>query len=267
MSEIIAFSGKKQSGKTTAANFMFGISLQQLQLIDHFSMSADGKLVVPTKGGKYETLDLASTPRTLVPEMVEFMRNEVWPYIKVYNFAEPLKDYMIAVFGLTWEQCYGTDDQKNTETEYLWENMPVKIKGKKGKMLARELVQYWGTEVMRSIDDNIWVRATLNKIKAENPEIAIIGDCRFPNEVQGILDVDGKVYRLTKNSESKDRHRSETALDKDKFDWSIFTKVLENENITIDEQCDNIFKLMVEAKVFNGEIVNEDGVFQGENNG
>ena len=54
--------------------------------------------------------------------------------------------------------------------------------------------------------------ATIRKIKEESPELAIICDCRFPNEVDGIKKAGGKTIRLTRNDESPDVHESEPSL-------------------------------------------------------
>ena len=48
---------------------------------------------------------------------------------KIYSFADALKEKVcIDVMGLSKEQCYGTDEQKNTLTGYRWENLPQEIK-------------------------------------------------------------------------------------------------------------------------------------------
>lgn len=43
--------------------------------------------------------------------------------VRIYSFADTLKDFCIETLGLTREQCYGTDEQKNSPTSYLWENV------------------------------------------------------------------------------------------------------------------------------------------------
>ena len=86
------------------------------------------------------------------------------------------------------------------------------------------------------------VDATIRKIKEESPELAIICDCRFPNEVDGIKKAGGKTIRLTRNDESPDVHESETALDKDNFDWDKFDLILDNKNIEIQEQNKLLYK-------------------------
>ncbi len=47
----------------------------------------------------------------------------------------------------------------------------------------RTLLQWWGTEYRRSIDDAYWVRQLAQQIELEKPQIALISDMRFPNEM------------------------------------------------------------------------------------
>ena len=63
---IIAFAGRKQSGKTSGCEFTANVFARTLQ------------------------------------------KNA-----SIYNFADPLKKMCIEIFGLTHDQCYGTDEQKN----------------------------------------------------------------------------------------------------------------------------------------------------------
>ena len=69
----------------------------------------------------------------------------------------------------------------------------------------------------------------------EQPSLAIIADCRFPNEVDAIKNVGGIVIKLTRNPYNSD-HASEIALDPDRYDQSIFDFTIENGNTTIAEQ-------------------------------
>jgi len=128
MTKIVAFAGRKQSGKTTCSEF-----------------------VVKYFNGKIEGFNKA----------------------KIYNFADPLKENIcIEVLGLTHDQCYGSDDQKNELVDCYWDD------GK--QMTAREVMQFVGTNIFRKMKHNVWSSATINKIQKEKPKIAIIADCRFP---------------------------------------------------------------------------------------
>jgi hypothetical protein len=107
-------------------------------------------------------------------------------------------------------------------------------------MTAREVMQYIGTDVFRKVYPNVWADATIRKIKADGTDMAIICDCRFPNEVEAITKAGGKVIRYTRDP-LHDMHSSETALDKENFDWGKFSHVIDNADLTIIEQCTETF--------------------------
>jgi len=267
MTKLVAFTGRLQSGKSSSANFMFGLELMSLELIDRFAMSKDGKLVVPTAGPDGKVVDSEidmslSVPKIENYEMYEFMSTKIWPYIKVYNFADPLKKFLMDVFDLTWEQCYGSNEDKNTPTKVLWENMPNRPNNRKKPMTARELMEYFGTDVCRKMYDNVWVEATLKQINQEQPEIAIIGDCRFPNEVDAIKNAGGKVIRLTLDGAPGNTHLSNTVLDADKYDWKNFDAVIDNANMDLDTKNDKILALMQGWDILSYKVKVEEGVYQ-----
>jgi hypothetical protein len=179
---IIAFAGRKQSGKTTCSEF-----------------------VQKYFNGVIEPFNSA----------------------KIYNFADPLKqDICINILGLTEYQCYGTDDQKNELVDCYWDNK---------QLTAREVMQMVGTDMFRVMQKNVWSSATIRKIQNDKPKLAIIADCRFPNEVDAVKDAGGIVIKLTRNPHNSD-HTSEIALDPNNFDQSNFDLVVDNRNISIDEQ-------------------------------
>jgi hypothetical protein len=182
MTKIIAFAGRKQSGKTTSA----------VILKDFYS---------------------------------EIYKED--NDIKIYNFADPLKqDICMNLLGMTHEQCYGEDNQKNYTTDLEWNNK---------KLTAREVMQFIGTDIFRSMKPNIWTEATINRIKKDKPKLAIIADCRFPNEVKCIKDSGGIVIKLMLNPFNSE-HTSEMALDINNYDHKNFDIVIFNNNLSIDQK-------------------------------
>ncbi len=171
---------------------------------------------------------------------------------KVYSFADPLKqDICINILGLTYEQCYGSDDDKNTLTSLRWKDMPGyditwtwnNEYHDSGFMTARQVMEFVGTGIFRQIKRDVWSAATIHKIKSENIDIALVADCRFPNEVEAIQNSGGLVIRLTKDP-FKSNSESESALDQCFFDWSKFDFVLDNTSMTIEEKNDTIQKFL-----------------------
>lgn len=147
--------------------------------------------------------------------------------VKLYAFADRLKqDICINILGLSYDQCYGTDDQKNTETDIFWQ-------GK--RLTAREVMETVGTDIFRNLKVDVWTSSTLSLIVKDNPELAIVTDVRFPDEVGSIKQNNGVVLRLNRNPFNANNY-IENALDQNNYDWSNFDYVLDNLNITKEEK-------------------------------
>jgi|TARA_R110002110_G_scaffold110498_2_gene275365 hypothetical protein len=234
MPNIIGLSGAKQSGKTTSTNFLYGYQLRVNEIIEKFLMNPEtGELLVNAKtinekGEEEEGLGVLDIERR-DSDFIDYASQSIWPYVRSFGFADPLKIISIQLFGLLEEQCYGTNDQKNTPINIKWEDLPIPSE-KIGFITAREFLQYFGTEVCRKIRPNIWVDSCVNRINQSGTELAIVSDVRFPNEVDAIQKAGGKVIRLTRKPH-EDIHDSETSLD----DYEGFDYVLENQDLSIDE--------------------------------
>lgn len=245
MTRIIGISGRKQSGKSTAANYINGDILSLRDMVKDFSLSDDGKLLInTTMADGSETVGEFDVCRR-DQDFIAYAEKEMWPYVKVYHFADTLKNMCVELFGIQPRQVFGTDDDKNEETNYHWEDMPTDTDGKTGVMTSREFLQYFGTSVVRSINTNAWVQATIKRITDQNTNVAIIPDVRFPNEVQAIKHAGGTVIRMERNPFDCS-HACESALDRDKFDWNEFDVIIPNTAITIPmlvEELSNISHL------------------------
>lgn len=249
---ILGISGRKQAGKNTTANILHGIVLKREGFIKDWNIGSNGELLVDSDGwGEFDV-----TRKD--PEFVNWADNNMWPFVKIYSFADELKRICIELFDIPFECVYGTDEQKNQIQDHLlWENMPgvsdvsVFSHGymdagceafgvthhKPGPMTAREFMQYLGTDVMRKMYEPIWVNSCIKKIQREQSALAIIADVRFPNEAKAIEQAGGKVVRLTREVH-EDNHSSEVALD----DYP-FTDYIDNKIESIDV-------LMVKVKQF-----------------
>ena len=253
MSNILGLSGRKQSGKDTACNFLHGMEMLSIGIIEDFKFNNNGNLIVPAsvvdgEGNEkieYGVFDLEREKTDT--SFFDYMANNIWPFIKSYSFADMLKtNVCIEVLGLSYEQCYGTDEDKNTTTDISWDN----ILGSKnrGKMTAREVMQFVGTDFFRGLYPNVWADSTIRRVLSEGSAFAIVTDCRFPNEVEAIKKAGGKVVRLTRNGDDKDAHASETALDKENFDWGEFDAVIDNSEMDIRAANEAIYNTLLEWK-------------------
>jgi energy-coupling factor transporter ATP-binding protein EcfA2 len=212
---IIGFSGKKGSGKNTCADTLQG-------LITHYLNS----------------IEECATNR---------------PLVKCYAFANPLKETCMQFFNLTHEQCYGTDEEKNTLTTIRWADVPLNLDVHPDRcMTAREVLQYVGTDILRKMNPDAHVNALMHQIHKENPLYAIITDVRFPNEVRSITEhhevgrttgthhSTGRVIRLKRAPFTTDQHSSEKALDKPWYSWDNFDLVIDNDTMDLSQQKEMI---------------------------
>lgn len=271
---ILGISGRKQSGKSTAANIIYGMYLVSFGLCEKAKITHEGKLDVSDLNGDTSYAGLFD-PVTADKRnwMVERIFQAVDPALKIYSFADPLKRLCIDILGLSHEQCYGTDEQKNTLTHLRWEDMPGvtclpdaewisifdsnyddnRINNtcqqlglhyhKSGFMTGRQVMEYVGTSIFRKMYSDVWVNATINQIKRDNSKLAIICDCRFPNEVEAIKNVEGKVVRLTRDPFNSS-FSSESALDPENYDWNNFDFVIDNKESDISQQGEEIKRIL-----------------------
>ena len=189
MTNIIAFSGRKQSGKSTSADHIKSIIEEHKYNLSY----------------------------------------------KIYSFADPLKqDICINILGLTNDQCYGSDDDKNTLTDLWWDGV---------QLTAREAMEIIGTKLFRTLKTNVWVDATINKIKKDNVDLALIADCRFPNEAEAVRNAGGYNIRLDLDP-FHSQSTSESSLDASVYDWSNFDLIIENSKMDIDQKNKEITRFL-----------------------
>lgn len=263
---ILVLSGGAQSGKSSTANFLVGLEMVSLGLIEYAKLNEHGELLVPSDEGQ-GILDLSRRDS----EFVDWMGENVWPAIKVYSFADILKQTVcIDILGLTHEQCYGTNEQKNSLTHLKWEDMPGYKKGKNaktGQMTGREVMEYVGTDIFRAMYGDVWAESTYNRIAKEGSGTAIIQDGRYPKEILNGKRRGAKSLRFTKLLEERSSHTSETALDKENFDWTNFDGVIDNSTMSLEDKNEAVFDLLkgwgfIDAELFDASkiSVEEDNV-------
>jgi hypothetical protein len=233
---VLGVSGRKQSGKTTVGNFILSLYMAKLGMAEKILFDDEGQILISDLGGnkEYEGLFCPLSIRKTDVRTQELL-DKLNSQIKIYNFADVLKqDICMNILGLTYDQCYGTDEDKNQPTHLTWNDIQI---------TARDAMQIIGTDIFRKLDPNVWIKATITKIIREKPDLAVITDCRFPNEVEAIQNIGGKVIRLTRNPHNSD-HLSECILDKDKYDWSKFDHVIDNAESSIYDQVSQIKTLI-----------------------
>lgn len=275
MTTIVAIAGAKQSGKSTTVNYLHGYEMKRHGFIKHFDISPEGKLIVnaiyrdednrPFESAGIFDLDQKNQ------EFIEYASNSFWPFVRGFSFAEPLKELCLNLFGLEPEKVYGTDEQKNSLTKLKWVDMPGVIiydsddmcdevysvleeegiaenfyfkylpSDEEQFMTGREFMQYLGTDILRKIYSKIWTDYCLNNIKNTSPDLALISDCRFENEINAIQSNGGKVIYLTRNRKPGS-HSSEQAGSY----IELYDAIIDNSNMTITEQNEAIKEKLCE---------------------
>ena len=278
MTQIVCLAGAKESGKTTAANFLHGHLLKLNEVIREYEMTKAGELRVNThymKDGEVKedmgVLDL-SRKDDLYTQYADQM---IWPYVKMYNFADALKELCVTMFDISHEQAYGT--YKNSLTKLKWENMPGVITPEKAKslfsndgggydedhiaefgimvhkpgfMTAREVLQFVGTDIFRHMYEPVWVNLLMNKIKMDSPLVAVIADCRFDNEARAVKEEGGILVYLTRRP-SEDSHSSEDGFST----FRDFNKTIDNKKLNIAASNQELLDFLIMSGV--SEFVNK----------
>ena len=165
MTQIIAFAGKKQSGKNTACNFILAMKLSELGICKVSRLTDDGQIEVTDIFGENPTGEKFFPFKDPHVNVDSLFDNELRHFVKIYALADTLKEMAVKILGLSEEQVFGSDEDKNSKTSLKWEDMPgvispseLKKKGfdkaqaaelgllvhAKGKMTAREVLQYVG---------------------------------------------------------------------------------------------------------------------------
>jgi hypothetical protein len=184
------------------------------------------------------------------------------------QFAAPLKRFCVDVLGLNEAQVFGTDEDKNSIVPHLlWENLPIQelrrirndcgivVAMRSGPMKAREVMQVVATEIFRAMYPGVWIDATMRlaqdywAVEAEFG-LVIISDCRFKDEVLRVQETGGIVVRLTRDPFA-DPHASESALDRNQFDWKNFDIVIDNDRLSISQTCMSAFSQLSSYGLFD----------------
>ena len=109
------------------------------------------------------------------------------------SFASHLKDVTALLFGMDRKMLAGEtpeDRVKREQPDEFWSK-------KMGKdFTPRYALQFLGTNLLRNqLHQNIWVDCLERKILASKKNI-VITDVRFPNEIDMIRNIGGKIWRV-----------------------------------------------------------------------
>jgi hypothetical protein len=149
---------------------------------------------------------------------------EAHPEIKFYAFADALKEYCRNNHESLAQRYYREHQLHPMRHPLQWKEDPV--------YGCVTILQWYGCK-KRETDPNYWVEVISQKIRDEQPEIAVVTDVRFPNEADWIKLSGGYLVEVIRKnldgtrylaSDRDPNHVSETALDDFNFDYTIIAK-------------------------------------------
>ena len=128
--------------------------------------------------------------------------------IRLYSFADALKREVRVA-------CAWCGGQYNLIEQFKESGlMPDWVRFEEPK--PRSLLQWWGTEYRRAKDPDYWVKRLARTLEEHAPDVALITDVRFRNEVDFIHKQGGyvvKCERLGAPDVQVHEHPSEAVLD------------------------------------------------------
>lgn len=172
---LIGFGYKLGVGKTTCANFL----------------------------KEYTKLSFASGVKE---ETAEFLTHLGVPF-RPENLYGSQKDKEEVFFVDIPRWCHMTPVELFTPAkELLGHSKPDYV-----SLTYRQLLQLWGTEYRRKQDPDYWVKRLEKKLRGL--ERVVIDDVRFPNEVEMVQRLGGRVIRIDRPGPAESTHASEIELD------------------------------------------------------
>lgn len=189
---IIGVSGKKQTGKNTIGRIIQAIQMWHSLPIDrYFDSNAKNveEFCIQSLDWKWDTNKLSK--------------------FRCVSFADTLKRMASILTGFP--------------SVSMWESSAVKdtynpVYG----VTNREILQILGQSLRDNLSPDVWVNALFTTYSPN--ENWIITDVRMPNEAKAIKDRGGIIIRVNRNTEYRDTHISETALD----DYTEFDYIVDN---------------------------------------
>lgn len=200
-------------------------------------------------------IGLSGKKRSGKSEVAKYLSSKL--NIPVYSFAAPLKNIVYSVSGLT-----DFDKENNNYYDGKVFNLDVLRKElKKYKYLPltdieidslkaieyykiseiyRNLLQYIGTNIFRSRNENHWVLAFKEKYCLDNN--FIVDDIRFLNEFLYINSLkNSKCVKIIREVITNDIHLSEVEMDRIRFKYKFENKY--NTLVELYQQIDNYFDI------------------------
>ena len=112
-------------------------------------------------------------------------------------FADRLKDMLSVLFDLPRDQLAGFTPESRIWRE---QELPKWSKRLGRPITPRYLLQHFGTELLRDqFCDSIWIDCLMDSIEKSDLDLIVITDCRYPNEMQALIEQGAKILEIRRN--------------------------------------------------------------------
>lgn len=163
-----------------------------------------------------------------------------------FAFADALKDAVSVIFQ--WDR-YLLEGDTDVSRAFR-ERVDVWWSHKLGyEVTPRLILQKMGTEACRNvIADNIWIAALESRLA--NQEKVVVADVRFPNEIDFIHSIGGKIVRVKRGEDPSYEERSKMHVSETAW-YNIFPDVTIDNNGTMDDLRHSIETILTHYKKDN----------------
>lgn len=113
------------------------------------------------------------------------------------SFASLLKDVVAILFDWKRELLEGDtkESREFRETVDAWWSQRLEFPG----LTPRKALQFIGTDLFRNhFREDFWIAAVERKLERHHGKDIVFGDCRFPNEMDMIQKLDGRILRVAR---------------------------------------------------------------------
>lgn len=244
---LVVIFGKKQSGKSTLATAIYGYYLTNKGVIPNANFTEDGTMSVEydknTKEGIVFDIDTDDN------EIKHWYSGVVWPHICHVSFADALKETAINLFGLDRKKIYGSNEDKDSPTHIKWVSIKKFLSEESQKRFTykssdrisyRHFLEIFGSDICRALDDECHVRSAWDELNRINPEVGIVPDGRFPNELEFVkkLKRANPKLKVATIFLERDKFNSDAPSEKslEEIDKSLFDLVIPNNDMTVAEK-------------------------------
>lgn len=171
-----------------------------MEVIGFAGRKESGKSLLSEVSGKYgyKTVYMATPLKNLVADLINVR------YEDIDRLKNVRSEYPVSAEDIEFLHC-----ETGIPVDYLKSKLDGKI-----YTTVREILQHMGTDVIRNYDSGWHVRRTKEAILSMGDDAKVcVGDVRFPDEVDMVRELGGKVWFITRPSmDNVSNHASETSV-------------------------------------------------------